>query len=84
MPTKEKTKTRTFEIPKVLLGTFFAKLEENELDYELIDVNQDEEELEISLSYSAHQKDEVMDLIELIDDYYSENEEENEEQEDED
>lgn len=84
MSTKEKIKTRTFEIPKALLGMFFTKLEENELDYELIDVNQEEEELEITISYATHQKDEVMDLIELIDDYYSENEEENDEQEDED
>ena len=84
MSTKEKTKTRIFEIPKALLGIFFTKLEENELDYELIEVNQDEEEIEITISYATHQKDNVMDLIELIDDYYSENEEENEEEEDED
>lgn len=76
MSTKEKIKTRTFEIPKALLGTFFTQLETNELDYELIDVNQDDDELEITISYIEHQKSDVMDLIELIDDYFSENEEE--------
>jgi hypothetical protein len=52
MSTKEKIKTRTFEIPKALLGTFFTKLEEHELDYELIEVYQEEEALEITISYA--------------------------------
>ncbi len=80
MSTKEKIKTRTFEIPKALLGEFFTQLETNELDYELIDVNQDDDELEITVTYTEHQKGNVMDLIELIDDYFSENEENEEEE----
>ena len=39
MAKQEITKTTTFEIPKDLLGTFFSQLEENELEYELIDVH---------------------------------------------
>ena len=57
------------------MGAFFTQVEDNELDYELIDVNQDDDALEITLSYTESQKGNVMDLIELIDDYYSENEE---------
>ena len=75
MAKQEKTKTRTFEVPKELMGAFFTQVEDNELDYELIDVNQDDDALEITLSYTESQKGNVMDLIELIDDYYSENEE---------
>jgi hypothetical protein len=74
MAKQEKTKTRTFDIPKDLLGEFFTLLEENELEYELIDINQDDDELEITVTYSESQKGIVMDLIELIDDYFSENE----------
>jgi hypothetical protein len=81
MATQQKTKTRTFEIPKALIGTFFKQIEEIELDYELIDINQDDEELEIAVSYSERQKENVMDLIELIDEYFSEEEEEEEESE---
>ena len=76
MAKQEKIKTRTFEIPKALLGEFFTQLEENELEYELVEVNQDDDELEITVTYSEHQKGNVMDLIELVDDYFSENEEE--------
>ena len=83
MAKQENVKTRTFEIPKDLLGEFFTQLEDNELEYELIDVNQDDDELEITVTYSESQKGIVMDLIELIDDYFSENEDnENEDDED--
>ena len=80
MAKQEKTKTRTFDIPKDLLGEFLTLLEENELEYELIDVNQDDDELEIAVTYSESQKGIVMDLIELIDDYFSETDENEEEE----
>jgi hypothetical protein len=83
MAKQEHIKTRTFDIPKDLLGEFFTQLEDNELEYELIDVNQDDDELEIAVTYRESQKGIVMDLIELIDDYFSENEDnENEDDED--
>lgn len=86
MAKQEKTKTRTFDIPKDLLGEFFTLLEENELEYELIDVNQDDDELEITVTYKESQKGIIMDLIELIDDYFSETDknedDENEDDED--
>lgn len=66
MTKTEKIKSRTFEIPKALLGTFFTKLEENGLDCELVDVNQEDDELEITISYATHQKDEVMNLIIIL------------------
>ena len=73
MAKQENIKTRTFEIPKTLIGQFFTQLEEAELDYQLIEVNSDDDELEIEISYTSSQKEQVMDLIELIDDYFSEN-----------
>ena len=86
MAKQEKTKTRTFDIPKDLLGEFFTLLEENELEYELIDVNQDDDELEITVTYKESQKGIIMDLIELLDDYFSETDknedDENEDDED--
>ena len=39
-------------------------------------------DLIIEVEYSADEKEEVMDLIELMDEYYNSNEEETEEEED--
>ncbi len=75
---KEKTKKRTFEVPKEILSEFITQLDETELPYELKEVDEDGD-LVIEVEYSTSQKDDIMDLIELIDDYFSEEEEENEE-----
>ena len=76
MKTSENLKERTFYVPKGLLGNFFSRLEEAELEFDLIDLDPDEDELEISLSYSQQQRGDVLDLIELIDDYEASEDEE--------
>lgn len=76
----QENKKRVFEIPKEMIVAFFTQLEENNLDYELKEVGENEE-LIIEVGYSESEKGEVMDLIELLDEY-SENEEETEEEED--
>lgn len=82
MAKQETTKTRTFEIPKEFIGTFFSHLEDSDLNYELIEVDQDNDELILEVEYTTSQRDEVMNLIELLDDYLGEQEEEDEEDED--
>lgn len=80
MSNKEKTKKRNFEIPKEMVVQFINQLEEVELEYELKEVDEDGD-LVIEVEYSVNQKENIMDLIELIDEYYGEDETE-EEQED--
>lgn len=75
---KAQNKTRQFEIPKVFIGTFFGALEGAELAYELIEVNEDDE-LVVDVEYDSNERDDVMNLIELLDDYYEEVEVEDEE-----
>jgi hypothetical protein len=79
MGNKAKNKSRTFEIPKEMISTFFTNLEETELEYELKEVDEDGD-LVIEIDYSENEKGEVMDLIELLDEYYNQNEEESEEE----
>jgi hypothetical protein len=76
--TKTQNKTRQFEIPKDFIGSFFGALEETDLAYELIEVNEDDE-LVVDIEYNANERDDVMNLIELLDGYYEEVEVENEE-----
>lgn len=82
MAKQETTKTRTFEIPKEFIGTFFSQLEDSELDYELIEVDEENEELIIEVEYAPTQRDEVMNLIESLDDYLEELEDASENDED--
>lgn len=74
---KEKTKKRNFEVPKEILSEFITQLDETELSYELKEVNEDGD-LIIEVEYSTNQKEDIMDLIELIDEYYIDEEEEQE------
>lgn len=72
MANRETTKSRTFEIPKEFIGTFFSHLEDSELEYTLSEIDEDNEELSIEVEYSPSQREEVMNLIELLDDYLQE------------
>ena len=71
----KENKTRQFEIPKDFIGIFFGALENTELAYELVEVNEDDE-LVVEVEYDSNERDEVMNLIELLDNYYEEVEEE--------
>jgi len=68
-------KTRQFEIPKQLIGSFFSQLDDSDLEYSLVEVNEENEELTISIEYSPDERDEVMNLIELLDEWTNEEEE---------
>jgi hypothetical protein len=68
-------KTRQFEIPKQHIGSFFSQLDDSDLDYSLIGVDDENEELVISIEYSQGERDEVMSLIELLDEWTNEEEE---------
>ena len=74
MATKQKTKTRQFDVPKEFIGTFFSNLEETELDYSIIEYDHDNDELIVYVDYTPDEREEVMDLIELSDDYNTEDE----------
>lgn len=67
----KQNKTRQFEIPKDYIGTFFTALDDTDLNYELIEVNEDDE-LVIDIEYDSNERDDVMNLIELLDEYYEE------------
>jgi hypothetical protein len=71
----KQNKTRQFEIPKDYIGSFFGALEDTDLAYELIEVNEDDE-LVIEVEYDSNERDDVMNLIELLDEYYEEVEDE--------
>lgn len=67
-------KTRQFEIPKQLIGSFFSQLDDSGLDYSLVEVDEETEELIIGVEYSPAERDEVMNLIELLDEWTNEEE----------
>lgn len=73
-------KTRQFEIPASFIGEFFNKLEETGLNYALVEVDQENDELIVDVDYSSDERDEVMNLIELLDEYLDDNTEEEEEE----
>lgn len=67
----KQNKTRQFEIPKDFIGNFFGALNDTDLAYELVEVNEDDE-LVVEVEYDSNERDDVMNLIELLDDYYEE------------
>jgi hypothetical protein len=69
-------KIRKFEIPKQHIGNFFSELDDSDLDYSLVGLDEENEELIIAIEYSPAERDEVMNLIELLDEWLSEEEEE--------
>jgi hypothetical protein len=79
MANRETTKSRTFEIPKDFIGTFFSQLEDSDLEYTLSEIDEDNEELIIEVEYSPSQREVVMNLIELLDDYQQDDDEDDDE-----
>lgn len=80
MASKQKNRKRIFDVPKEFIGTFFSHLENGALEYELIEVDEDGD-LVLEIEYSESGRDEVMNLIELLDEYLEEEETEEEESE---
>jgi hypothetical protein len=68
-------RTRQFEIPQELIADFFTTAEQEDLEIELIEVNEDDE-LVVEIQYDNSERDSVMNLVELLDDYYGEEDEE--------
>jgi hypothetical protein len=66
-------RTRQFEIPQELIADFFTTAEQEDLEIELIEVNEDDE-LVVEIRYDNEERDSVMNLVELLDDYYGEEE----------
>lgn len=75
-------RTKQFEVPKEIIRRFFTAVESRGLPIDLIEVNEDEE-LVVEIGYDKNDREAMMDLIDLLDDYHEENEEENEEEEEE-
>lgn len=75
---KVQKKTRQFEVPRDFIGTFFGALDETDLAYELVELKEDQE-LVIEVEYDEKERDEVMNLIEVLDEFHAEVEEEDEE-----
>ncbi len=78
---KKQSKTRRFEVPKDFIGSFFTALEETDLSSELIEVSEDDEII-VEIEYVEQQRDDVMNLIELLDEYLAQLDDEEEEDDD--
>ncbi len=73
-------RTRTFEVPQNIIPEFFQYAEKTELGVELMrviegDEDDDEDVLEVEITYEDSERKEVMNLVELIDDYFRGDEE---------
>ena len=68
-------RTKQFEVPKEMIALFFDQADDSELETELVEVNEDEE-LVVNVNYEESEKSEVMSLVELLEDHFSELEEE--------
>lgn len=66
-------RTRIFEVPKDMIPDFFTAASEADLETELLEISEDEE-LVVEVSYNQDDRDEVLNLIELLDDYYEKEE----------
>ncbi len=84
---KSEYKSRMFVIPKTHLSQFFQELEDNALDYDLVEVDEDGD-LSLEVHYSSEERDDVMNLVELEDEFYKDEDEndndDDEEEEDQD
>lgn len=62
------TKTRLFEVKQPIISEFFNAVEENDLYCELHELV-DHETLTVKVYYEPDERDQVMNLIELLDEY---------------
>jgi hypothetical protein len=74
---RSNVKNRVFVIPKDFISAFFEKLEDSGLEYKLTEVDK-EGDLCVEVRYSSSEREEVMDLVELEDEFYDNTAEEDE------
>lgn len=67
-------RSKQFEIPIEVMGEFFTELEEAELDARLIEVDEDGD-LVMSVDYEERDRDVIMSLLEIMDDFRDQEEE---------
>lgn len=70
-------RTKTFIVPKNLIALFFDHVDDSSLDTTLTEITE-EEELVVDVHYEEGAREEVMNLIELIEDDFELPEEEEE------
>jgi len=75
-------RTKTFIVPKNLIALFFDQVDDSSLETTLTEITE-EEELVVDLHYDEGQREDVMNLIELVEDNFELPEEEKEEYEEE-
>lgn len=82
MPTRKKIKPRRrqFEVPKEFVKTFLDHVEDTGLEYTLSEVDE-HENLVIYVEYSSEAREDIMNLIEVLDEYLEQEEEEESEEE---
>ena len=68
MKTKSETRTRTFTVPKAIIGAFFDYTDSTNLKTTLKDC-EPPHNIVVDVTYAEEEKDEVMSLIELLDDH---------------
>jgi len=71
-------RTKTFIVPKNLIALFFDHVDDSSLETTLTEITE-EEELVVDVHYEEGAREEVMNLIELIEDDFELPEEEEEE-----
>ncbi len=90
MATKNETRYMELNVPQEAMTEVAEIIEENELDATILGTGEDEETICVGFDYDSKQRENIMEILELIEDYTSdedneeENEEEHEEQETED
>lgn len=68
-------KSRLFEVPHELFGQFFTMVDHSEVGSELQELT-DENSLIVRIDYDDDDREDVMTMIELIDEYEAEQEDE--------
>lgn len=64
-------KTRSFQVPRAMIAPFFAHVDENDIETNIIELY-DDDSLDVEVSYDEDQRDEVMTLIEMLDEFENE------------
>ncbi len=71
MRKNQELKSRRFEVPQELLGQFFTMVDESAVGSEVEELTEDGE-LVVRIDYDDDDREDVMTMIELIDEYEAE------------